>query len=521
MARSILPTAVLAVLSAGGWVAAFGAAPVIFTQIPVDGVPTASVGSGDAGAKVGLPNGSRVVRFDPTRPDVDVVNMTPGFLSAGRPDISFDGKRVLFVGRKESSDPFQIWEMNTDGGGHRRIAVGPGDVSKAIYLSTIYTLDAEKPVYQIAFCSHADDGAVKALYTCRMDGTRVRRITFDPYGASGPFQLSDGRLLFSRHLPRSTAPQDSGATAVTDLLTVHTDGTELFVFAAAHQSPALRSMPTETPNEWVVYVESKAGTMDRGGSLVAVKRTRSLHTKRIVADDAGGLYHSPFALSDGNLLVSYRSTEGASYGLYILDPMTGTRASKVYDDPRWHDLSAVAVGPRSIPAGRSSVVDDAVEHGMLYCMNTYLSDWKGGRAIRHGEVKRLQVFKAVVEQGGKRNSESDESLSSAAKERVGEVLLGDVPVRPDGSFALRVPARTPLRLQTLDENGQVLRAMESYVWVMPREARGCIGCHEDRELTPPNRHVEALRKEPHLIGEDPSKRREPVIQRSYGSKPPK
>ena len=75
-------------------------------------------------------------------------------------------------------------------------------------------------------------------------------------------------------------------------------------------------------------------------------------------------------------------------------------------------------------------------------------------------------------------------------------MLGEADVERDGSFFLEVPARTPLRLETLDEKGDILQAMTSWVWVMPRERRGCIGCHEDRELTPPNRHVFALRKEP-------------------------
>ena len=60
------------------------------------------------------------------------------------------------------------------------------------------TIDAKEPVYQIAYCSDAGGALGGALHTCRMDGTRVRRITFDPYGASDPCLLSDGRLLLSR-----------------------------------------------------------------------------------------------------------------------------------------------------------------------------------------------------------------------------------------------------------------------------------------------------------------------------------
>lgn len=518
LARLIVPTTVLVGLSIGGPVTSLRAGPIIFTQVPVDGAAADAGRSVRVDAVIGLPAGSRIVTIDPSRPDIGVVNMTPDFFSASQPDLSFDGKRVLFVGRQSSSSPFEIWEMNTDGKQLRRVAAGPGDVSRAIYLSTIYTLDAEEPVYQIGFCVGAGDMPRGAIYTCRMDGTRVRRLTFDPYGASSPFQLSDGRLLFSRHLPGSAASGASSPAGATDWLTVHTDGTDLSVFATAHEAPAMRSMPTETRDGWVVYVKSKAGAADRGGSLIAVKRTRSLHTKRIVAQGTDGPYHSPFALSDGSLLVSYRPREERSYGLYILDSTTGRRVSELYDDPEWHDLYAVAIGPRPIPAGRSSVVDENIDHGMLYCMDAYLSDRDAGRAIRRGQIKRLQVFKAVVGDSGKGNEESGEPVSPASQNRVREVLLGDVPVRSDGSFALRVPPRTPLRLQTLDENGKVLQAMESYVWVMPRESRGCIGCHEDRELTPPNRHVEALRKEPHLIGLDATKRREHAIEQRYKRK---
>ena len=59
----------------------------------------------------------------------------------------------------------------------------------------------------------------------------------------------------------------------------------------------------------------------------------------------------------------------------------------------------------------------------------------------------------------------------------------------------------------------MLQAMGSSFWVMPGERRGCIGCHEDRELTPPNRHVLALREEPVKVGIDEDLDTEPVDPR--------
>jgi hypothetical protein len=72
-------------------------------------------------------------------------------------------------------------------------------------------------------------------------------------------------------------------------------------------------------------------------------------------------------------------------------------------------------------------------------------------------------------------------------------ILGIVPVEKDGSFNIEVPADVPIELQTLDENGMALRSC-GWIWVKHREPRGCIGCHEDAELTPENRFVMAVRK---------------------------
>ncbi|MGB2984348.1 MAG: hypothetical protein WBE26_00580, partial [Phycisphaerae bacterium] len=490
---------------------------LIFAQIPVRAAARADevaiaprVENPCHGVGAHLPIGSRIVAYDPDRPDDSVKTLTSGFAAAGQPDVSFDGKRILFIGKPEASDPFHVWEMNVDGRGIRRITDKSGNVSAAIYLSTIYTLDADKPVYQIAFCSDPGGAPGGSLYTCRMDGTRIRRITFDPNGVSDPHLLSDSRLLFSRWSNSGGAGSPHGletraTTRSTDLLTVNTDGTDLFAFAAVHESPAIRSMPCETPDGWVVYVESAAcGTgfqpVDRGGSLVAVARSRSLHTRRVVADDPGGLYHSPSAMADGKLLVSYRPKDGGSYGIYVLDPVSGTRVARVFDDPQWHEVDAVVARSRSTPAGRSSVVKEQLDYGLLYCMNANLSDREEAKAIEPGQIKRLRVFKATTNDERGPNDAPGHEQTAARGGIIVEELLGEVPVERDGSFFLMVPDRTPLRVETLDANGRILQSMVSWIWVMPNEGRGCIGCHEDRELTPPNRHVLALRKRPRRVG---------------------
>jgi len=57
-------------------------------------------------------------------------------------------------------------------------------------------------------------------------------------------------------------------------------------------------------------------------------------------------------------------------------------------------------------------------------------------------------------------------------------VLGTVPVEKDGSAFFRVPAKTPISIQPLDERGRALQIMRSWLTAMPGEFLSCNGCHE-------------------------------------------
>jgi hypothetical protein len=73
--------------------------------------------------------------------------------------------------------------------------------------------------------------------------------------------------------------------------------------------------------------------------------------------------------------------------------------------------------------------------------------------------------------------------------------IGDLRIEDDGSFHLEVPPNTPLKLELVNGGGQVVRA-SSWMYARPKENRGCIGCHEDPELTPENREAKAIIRKP-------------------------
>ena len=428
------------------------------TQVPVS---DRGPGSGP------LPAGSRIVLVDASgqaRPLVE------GFAATGFADVSFDGRHLLFVGRRASSEQTGVWEMSLDKADVRRVVDFPGECHRAIYLPAIYTINAEKPVNQIALLGTAPGSSTPALFTCEMDGAHLRQITFAPLGVTDPLLLSDGRLAISL-----TTEVGDGVSA--SLFTINTDGTDLFPFAALHGPAARRAMPCELSGDRVVFVESPFARDDVGGALLAVWSTRSLESPVAMAPGETGRYLSPAPGPDGMLLVSYRADASVSYGVVLLDPSSGRKRRTLFDDPNRHDLCAKMIRPRTRPPGRSSVVNDLVDTGQLYCLDAYLTDLD---RTEPGTIKHVRVLHNAA------------NLSA-------ESVLGEVPVASDGSFFVELPARTPFRLETLDADRAVIRSMRTWMWVMPNERRGCIGCHEDRSLTPPNRHVLALRQRPHKL----------------------
>ena len=83
-----------------------------------------------------------------------------------------------------------------------------------------------------------------------------------------------------------------------------------------------------------------------------------------------------------------------------------------------------------------------------------------------------------------------------------ERVLGTVPVEPDGSAFMELPAMRPLFFVALDKNNNSVKRMHSFLTVMPGETTSCIGCHEQRTQTPSNPMsfaAEALKRPAHKI----------------------
>lgn len=427
--------------------------------------------------------------------------LTPEFLAAGEPSLSFDGKRLLFSGKRSLDKHWNIWEMDAEGKNKRQITADFGNCHAPRYLapSAITPPDFVDKVRWITFISDAagtldeqTGSPATALYAQSLEpvqgrGIVTRRSTFNLLSDFSPTVLSDGRILFTSRQPGG---RDKYTYGKYPLLVTNWDGTGINLFYGGEGGPLLKTMASESPDRTLIFVESDGETFDGSGQMAQISFKRPLRSREVLSK-GGGLYRSPHPLPDGRMLVSFTSGK-ESRGIYLFDFATGSPGQKLHADPKWDDDEVLAVVSRPEPQGLLSAVVDSDTVADLQCLSVYDSDLPEASQLRKGDVKRVRFVEGVplsrLGQDGKIEGYAGRVAQAHLR------ILGEAPVEEDGSFYVQLPGDTPFYIQMLDRTGMALETLRSWIWVRRGTSRGCIGCHENKELAPDNRATLALRK---------------------------
>ncbi len=126
-----------------------------------------------------------------------------------------------------------------------------------------------------------------------------------------------------------------------------------------------------------------------------------------------------------------------------------------------------------------------------------LADVNIGRnmeGVKPGEIKKLLILESLPKPinytGGMDPLTYGGSFTM-------ERLVGTVPVEPDGSAYMELPALRSFFFVALDENNLSVKRMQSFLTVQPGETTSCIGCHEQRTTAVmPTGNLLALRRPP-------------------------
>ena len=391
----------------------------------------------------------------------------------GSPAASYDG-RSLYAAMALNGDAFfHIYRVPLDGGPPVRLTAGP-----------FHDIDpAELPDGRIVFTStrigsfeEYHNPPSRALFVMQSDGREIEPVTFTPIFDNEPKVMADGRIAFIR-----TDNFFDRAKVETQIHAIRPDGTdghtEVGADVGADYGVRLRALGYGSP---APLPDGKLACISSRGNFVCSSGGREPSFQRL-PNGLGDLAPLP----DGRLLATILRPDARqmhSDVIAVIDPRDGA-VTPIFESPEGSVHSPIFVGAQPRPPVLADIVDrerlgtpgNPAATGFLYCQNVRFTrkikaDWDQIRAVRVLAAKALTT----------RSSHSH--IVHAGHETV---ELGTVPLAPDGSFYVEVPADVPLALQAVDAEGRSELNEMSWIYVRPGERRSCVGCHAGRTASPP------------------------------------
>jgi len=418
----------------------------------------------------------------------------------GRPDLSFDGGRIVFgfaatdvkdmveepyVVRGQNpignGSFYQLWEMELSGDTPPR-QITRGKSRREESTDPIYLPDG-----RIAFMSPRAGGMVMCgdwawadcMFTINPDGSDARQITWAKEGEWDPCLMDDGSIMFTRweYVMRFWKP--------TQLIwNVRPDGTNPRVIGGylieERNYARCRQIPGTSK---VVCVEAHHHN-DGSGNILVVDlrhgRDKSEGHERIVS----GAADCPYPLSEDYFLISYdpqgtgrgdRRRVAKTTGVYLADTHGGLEL--IYRDAELSAMYPTPVRPRKRPSPVPPV-ESGIDgnFGEFVIQDVH----EGLPPSMHGKARYVQVVQ--VHERHIHTSPCNLWVGMGGFET--KTVLGTAPVEADGSAYFRVPSGTSVFFSVLDENHQALHTMRMTTDLKPGERAGCIGCHEPMTATP-------------------------------------
>ncbi len=407
------------------------------------------------------------------------------------PQVHYDGERILFSYRPGGTDYFHLYEVNIDGHGLKQLTSGPYDDIEPTYL----------PCGQIMFCSSRADRwvpcwytQVAILYVCDGDGTNIRPISANIEHDNTPWPLPDGRVIYERW-----EYVDRSRVAFHHLWTANPDGTGQMIYYGNLHPHTLMIDAKPIPgsdNEVVAVFSPQHGRKEHEGVITVVtpkKGPDDQASARAISE--GKDFRDPYPLSADHFLVArgprllVMNSPGQTREIYRL-PSELAKAGVECHEPR-----PLCARPRETVIPPRS--DSGQATGRLILQDVYAGRRMEG--VKRGEIKKLLVLESLpkpINYSGKMPPMSFGGTYTL------ERILGTVPVEPDGSAYMEVPALRSLFFVALDENNDSVKRMHSFLAVEPGETTSCLGCHEQREKAPLPRStgaIAALKRPPSQI----------------------
>ena len=465
-----------------------------------------------------------------------------GFLS---PDLSFDGKDILFSfteAKKElykwtEENTFHIFKINADGTNLVQLTDGTENDLHPCFL----------PNGRIAFMSERRGGFGRChgrpvpsftLHTMHEDGSDITLISPHETNEWHPSVDNNGLIVYTRwdyvdrgfnqaHHPWITTPDGRDPRAIQgnyasnagqrphmEMQIRAIPGSGKYVFTASgHHTQAYGP---------IVQMDPSIPDDDKMAMLKRVTPEALFPESEFGVHRGEGMFASPWPLSEDFYLCVYSSTgndgvsgskhEDHNYGVYLIDSF-GNR-ELIYRDSSFSALDPIPLRARKKPpviphqtlVGLPPVdgkklpqtpKEELPKMATVGLMNVYNSKFPMPEGTKITSLRIIQLLP-------KTTPNADNPRIGFGSQKSARAILGTVPVDEDGSAYFEMPVGIPVYFQALNEEGLAVQSMRSAAWVAPGENLTCNGCHEPRNSAPKPMKVfpTALRRTPSKIKPD-------------------
>ncbi len=415
------------------------------------------------------------------------------------PVLHFDAGRVLFAKRGAKQANWRVFEIGADGTGLRQVT--PDDGGDVAHFDPCYLPDgrvifASTAVYQGLPCEFGGRDMV-CLYQLDRGTGQIRQLTFEQDSDWCPAVLPNGRVLYQRWEYTDQSHANSRM-----LFHMNPDGTDQREFRGSGSwFPAsffyAKPVPGE-PNQVIGVAGGHHGT-PRSGRLLIFDPSQGRHDAEGIVQEIPGRgkqvvpvvrdrlvdgvwpqFLMPWPLSAKYHLTAAKLRPDSLWGIYLVDVFDNMTLIREVEGAAllWPILMQPARTPPAIP----DRVDPHNAEASVFITDVYSGP--GLKDVPRGAVKNLRVIEYYFSHRGFGGLYGTLGLDGPWDVKR---ILGTVPVESDGSAYFSIPANSPLAIQPLDEKGQALQLMRSWMVGMPGEAISCAGCHEPQSQASPNK----------------------------------
>jgi len=388
------------------------------------------------------------------------------------PQVHYDAEKVLFSYLPAGKRHYNLFEINIDGSGLRQLTFGDWDDIEPTYTAggdIIFSSSRCKSWVQCAA------SPVATLHRCGPNGENIRQVSSNNDHDNTPWPLPNGQIIYMRwdYVDRSQMDYHH-------LWTMNPDGTRHMVYYG-NLNPGmvmLAAKPIPDSDKIVACFSPGHGLREHYGRIAVVDpRNGPDDLESAVIITGHDNFSDPWAFSESAFMAaSYEKLQLIDGDGYV---------QTVYELPEELKSQGFWIGePRPVMRReRETVIADQVD----LSQNTgrlILADIYRGRRLKDlppGTIKDLLVLEplpAPVHYNGGMEMISNGGTFMLTR------LIGTVPVTPDGSAHIELPAGRSFTFVARDENGDSVKRMHSFATVMPGETSTCIGCHESRLETP-------------------------------------